>query len=83
MDEFEIPITYKGLDRVFFATVLHLGYTYKIQVEVDGIPVLFEPDENRQFRAVLANPEIDHTRSPDNELIKIISQTLDSLMGGE
>jgi hypothetical protein len=44
--------------------------------------VLFEPDENRQFRAVLANPEADISKSVDKELIETIAQTLDSLLGG-
>ena len=78
MDEFEIPITYKGLNREFSAKVLHLGYVYKIQIEVDEVVVLFEPDENRQFRAVLADPEAV-AKSVDKELIETIAQTLDSL----
>jgi hypothetical protein len=83
MDEFEIPITYKGLDREFSAKVLHLGYTYKIQVEVGDVVMLFEPDESRKFRAVLANLEDDIAKPVDKELIEIIAQTLDSLLGGE
>jgi hypothetical protein len=83
MDEFEIPITYKGLDWAFSAKVLHLGYTYKIQVDVDGTMMLFEPDENRQFRAVLANQEVSTAKSVDKGLIETISETLDSLLGSE
>jgi len=82
MDEFEIPITHKGVDTQYFAKVLQLGYTYKIQVDVDGILILFEPDESRQFRAVLADFEADIAKPVDKELIETIAQTLNSLLGG-
>jgi hypothetical protein len=83
MDEFEIPIIYKGVETAFSAKVLQLGYTYKIKVEIDGIMVLFEPDENRQFRAILANPEADIGKPVDKDLIENIVQMLNSLLGGE
>jgi hypothetical protein len=80
MDEFEIPLTYKGIDREFSAKVLHLGYIFKIQVVVDKVVVLFELDENRQFRGILSNPEVD-VKHIDKELMETIAQTLDSLLG--
>ncbi len=81
MDEFEIPITYKGINREFLAKVLHLGYTYKIQVEVDDVVVVFEPDESRLFRAVLVDAETN-AKSLDKGLIEAIAQTLDTMLGG-
>ena len=81
MDEFEIPITYKGEDMLYQAKVLHLGYIYKIQIDVGGVLILFEPDENRQFRAILADVETDLSKPVDKKLIEIIAQTLNSLLG--
>jgi hypothetical protein len=80
MDEFEIPIVYQGINREVKAKVLHLGYTYKIQVDVDDVTVVFEPDESRLFRAVLVDAE-NEVKSIDKKLIETIAQTLDALLG--
>jgi hypothetical protein len=53
MDEFELEIE-DGNHRLSFpAQLLLMGYTHKIQVEVDGVQVMFEPDEERNYRAVV------------------------------
>jgi hypothetical protein len=53
MDEFELEIE-DGDRRISFpAQLLMMGYTHKIQVEVQGVQVLFEPDEERNYRAVV------------------------------
>src|SRR6186713_1495488 len=80
MDELRIPILYKGVYLEFSAQVLHFGYSYKIQVDVNDVLVLFEPDENKEFRAVLADPEADLAKSVDKELIETIVETLDLLL---
>ena len=59
MDEpFDLPVTYKGEELLFPFELLMLGYTHKFQVEVNGQTILFEPDEERNDRAVV-NAEQD------------------------
>lgn len=52
MDEFELTVQYHTRQLSFPARLLMMGYTYKIEVDVKGVKVLFEPDEERNFRAV-------------------------------
>jgi hypothetical protein len=52
-DTFDIPVTYKGKELLFKSHLLILGYIHKISVDVNGTEVLFEPDEERNYRAVM------------------------------
>jgi hypothetical protein len=52
-DTFDIPVTYKGKELLFKSQLLILGYTHKISVDVNGTEVLYEPDEERNYRAVI------------------------------
>ena len=50
--DFDIPVVYKNQQHHFKAKLLLLGsYTNKIEVDVHGVPVLFEVDEERNHRA--------------------------------
>lgn len=77
-NSFVIPVLYKGKEIGFNAQLLALGYTHKIQVDVNGQEVLFEPDEERNYRAVIANPSQD--KQVDVELLKIIAQTIEAIV---
>jgi hypothetical protein len=76
MDEgFELPVLYKG-EEIFLPGKLHkFGYSYKIEVEIEGMPVFFEPDEERNWR-VLAELEW-HNRKTDQELLQAVILSLD------
>ncbi len=53
MNEFELEVYHNNTQFLFPAQLIQMGYSYKIAVEVDGVKVLFEPDEERQFRALV------------------------------
>lgn len=62
MEEFELSIKYRGGTKVFTCSFAQLGYTYRFIVQIDGNEVIFEPDEERNFRARLTSPaHPDHT----------------------
>ena len=52
-DPFELPVDFKGKEMLFPAELLPMGYTHKIKVTIEGIEILFEPDEKRNYRAVM------------------------------
>jgi hypothetical protein len=56
-----------------------LGFTYKIKVEVNGQEVLFEPDEERNYRAI-GNPEKLASGKIDVELIKAIGGAIEAIL---
>jgi hypothetical protein len=77
-DEFDIPVDYKDQEHVFKARLLNFGYTYKIQVEVNGIDVLLEPDEERNYRAVIAPEFLEGKHKIDADLLQAIVTTIES-----
>ena len=60
MDEyFTIPVTYAGKELEFEARLLLQGYVHKIEIILDEIPVLFEPDEERNYRALVSPEQLE------------------------
>lgn len=61
-DVYEIPVHYKGEEILVPAQLLVTGYTHKFRVEVAGHEVFFEPDEERNYRAMLDPAHSDSTK---------------------
>ena len=81
LDLFELPVEYKGKELLFPAELLPMGFTHKIKVTVDGTEIMFEPDEERNYRAMVTDAEMhkrDHLNKP---LLQEICKTLDQLFG--
>lgn len=78
-DTFEIPVSYKGKNLNFKSELLVSGYTYKIQVDVNGYQIVFEPDEERNFRA-LVDPNVIDTSKIDRGLISAIAEAIESIV---
>jgi hypothetical protein len=80
MEEFDLPVDYKGQELTFRTSLLTSGYTHKFQIDVNGQDIFFEPDEERNYRAVIPYEEIGNKKNVDPELLKIIANTLQQLM---
>jgi hypothetical protein len=75
-DDLEVLVTYKNQELIFNAKFIQFGYSYKFEVDVNGILVSFEPDEERNFRAII-DPTIDHANHKiDKELMQLIAEAL-------
>ena len=56
MDEsIEICVEHKGQTKCFPAVFSQYGYSYRITITILGMNVIFEPDEERQWRARMEN----------------------------
>ncbi len=75
---FEIPVTYKGQDREFTSRLLITGYTHKIEVNVDDQLVLFEPDEDQNYRALLNESQSSQSGKIDVGLLQAIAAVIQS-----
>jgi hypothetical protein len=71
-----ITVPYKGIDKEFEIELQVTGYTHRIQVMVHDIPVLFEPDEERQYRAVVPPEHAEAGRKLDGALLQAIAEAL-------
>ncbi len=81
MDEpFEIPVLFKG-ELLNFTSRLHMsGYTHKIEVDVDGTQLMFEPDEERNYRAIMDTEHLPKGKKINIELLKAIANAIESIV---
>lgn len=78
-DEFDLPVLFRGEEKSFRARLLLYGYSYKIQVMVDDQPILFEPDEERNWRALIDMEDGEKHKPVNVELLQSIAASLESL----
>ncbi|HET7899467.1 MAG TPA: hypothetical protein VFL47_17390 [Flavisolibacter sp.] len=78
MDAFELPVHYRGEELQFPAELKQTGYSHQIVVDVYGTDVFFEPDEERNYRA-LVDPE-KLTKQVNAELLKAIAESIEAIV---
>ncbi|EHQ28732.1 hypothetical protein [Mucilaginibacter paludis] len=81
MDEvFQLPVSYQDEELELEARIMVQGYLYRIEVMVNGIPVLFEPDEERNYRALVSMEQLQVNQNAlDVGLLKAIASRLESI----
>ncbi|HEX7905730.1 MAG TPA: hypothetical protein VF487_17780 [Chitinophagaceae bacterium] len=79
-EDFELPVHYNNDELHFPTRLLNYGYSYKLEVIIDGDPVLFEPDEERNWRAVLTEEDIFSNKKINAKLLEAIAVAMDSLL---
>ncbi|MFT3704343.1 MAG: hypothetical protein QM802_18385 [Agriterribacter sp.] len=78
MDEiFELPVHFNNKDILLPAKLQTWSYGHRILVEVNKQNVVFEPDEERNYRAVSSTPGNDV--NIDMALIAAIAETIETL----
>lgn len=81
MDEqFELPIEYKGQQLMLKASLQVTGYTHKFNVDVNGKNIIFEPDEERNYRAIIPYDDINQDINIDKELVKAIAASIEEIL---
>jgi hypothetical protein len=55
------------------------GYIYRIAVTIDGLTVLFEPDEEGNYRALVSQEQIEKNKTLSVGLLQTIAQKLENL----
>ncbi len=78
-ENFTIDISNNGREMNFDARFVPFGYSYKILVNVNNIEVSFEPDENRNYRAIVQDQHQSNLKEKDKEIIKAIIERLGNL----
>jgi hypothetical protein len=72
---FELPVTYRSEEYLFPSELMQTGYTFKISMKIRETDLLFEQDEEGNFRAMV-EPALLHTAHIDQELLQIVCETL-------
>ena len=79
MDEsFTITLSLNGQESCFDARLVTIGYNHKFIVQINGSEVIFEPDEERNYRAIIPDNKKASFKSKDIELIKAIGEKIES-----
>jgi hypothetical protein len=74
---FTLLVNYEGKEYQLESELRLLGYTHKIAIKLDAREILFEPDEERNYRAVI--PAHDDSKAEiDIGLVKAIAKELEA-----
>ena len=81
MDErFLLEVNYKGEQLKYDTELRNFGYIQRIAVDIDGLMVSFETDEEGNYRALVSPEQVN---SKDNKLevglLQAIAQKLEDL----
>ncbi|MFL5773109.1 MAG: hypothetical protein ACJ75F_08125 [Flavisolibacter sp.] len=76
-EDFELPVNINGNEKIFRGKFLRTGYSYKIEIETGDEVLLFEPDEERNWRAVLLSDTKEASRNIQIGIYQSIADALD------
>ena len=79
-EEFDLDVVYDNKQLHFKARLLPGAYTHKIQVNVNGTEVLFEPDEERNYRAYIDPTNKEGLEQAHIYLLKEIALAIESIV---
>ena len=79
-DSFSIDVDFRGREYSFEAILVAVGYTHKFRIVINGVEVTFEPDEERNYRAILNTSDKSSIKGVDIELIKAVGEKIQSIL---
>ena len=66
-EHFDICVEYESREECFECVFSTYGYSYRITVKIDETEVIYEPDEERRFRA-----RVENAGSPGKRLVALV-----------
>lgn len=79
-EAFESPVLFNNTELNFPARLLNYGHSYKLEVDIDGSKLLFEPDEERNWRALIVYEELTANKNINIELLQAIAISIEEIM---
>jgi hypothetical protein len=77
---FELPVLFNNMELSFPAKLLNYGYSYKLEVDIDGDKILFEPDEERNWRALTSAGDMPANKKINVDLLKAIALSIEKIV---
>lgn len=71
-----LPVTFNGKEMEFPSRLLNYGYTVKLEVDIEETKVLFEPDEERNWRALISFEDVQANKKLKADLLKAIAEVI-------
>ena len=78
-DGFGIDVEYNGEVLCFDVRLATTGYTHNFVVVINGVEVIYEPDEERNYRAIVGPEAAHNLKDRDRALIGLVGGKLDEL----
>jgi hypothetical protein len=79
MDELVLPITFGGEDIELPLKMYTYGYTFRVEVLIGETSVVFEPDEEGNYRALVDGGQIETNKTLSKGLLQAIAEALEKL----
>jgi hypothetical protein len=74
-----LPVSYNGKNLFFPVKLTQFGYVYKVEVDVNGLFICFERDEEQNWRVIVDQEIKQYTKGLDTGLLSAIADSLDKL----
>lgn len=76
---FDLPVNHRGQEILFPAQLVQAGYLHRFKVTVGDIDVLFEPDEEGSYRALIDPDKMSKDVTID--LLADITTAIEKVLG--
>jgi len=73
-----LPVDYNG-EELEFAMRIQQGYVPRVEIVIDGIPVIFETDNDEQYRALVSPEQMHQSKYLTTGLLQAIAGQLELL----
>lgn len=73
---FQLAVMHGGKETIFDCELLPYTYTYKIRVDVAGQEILFERDDEGNFRAMIEYEKLETYKHIERSLLEDIADSL-------
>jgi len=78
-DSFVIDVAIGGKEYNVEVRLISTGYMHRFIAMINDTEVIYEPDEERNYRAIVNEAAISKLRDADKELIKAVAERLREL----
>lgn len=75
-ETFDLPVWYNGKEIMLPAELQPWGYSHRITVYIENFPFMFEPDEEKNYRAIIIEQDRKKAEKIDQQLLQAIAETL-------
>ena len=77
MDHLDLTVEHRGVTKAFHINFRKYGWSYRFTTDVNGTEVIFEPDEERNLRAIVPTAQQDNSNV--RELVPLIALELQKI----
>ena len=79
MDELVLPLTFNGEEIELPVRMYGYGYTFRVEVKIGESVIIFEPDEEGSYRALVTPEQMANSNDLNVGLLRTIAEALEKL----